>query len=353
MKLLNRKARWLTPLGFTALAFTAIASEPKPADAKPASEQREPSLGARVLEAVLPTSMQKRPTLRFNVITEMTDEGRKRKQPTAESPSYYLMHQAKFVQTGWSVSAGERPPPIEELEAGMRKALAGNSYLPVPNADQRPELLIILNFGSHGTDPAQTVPLEEETPVTAAELVRAVVSDIALFKDVIARATLVAGEKFSRDLKAALDHEVRNIKQNQMMARNGNPILLPVSPEGGSPFQVFVATSKNSAVIDHLTEMAFHTCYFVLASAYDFESAQSNQKRLLWRTKMTVQAQGVTMAETLGPLITNVGPYLGREMTEAIVVKKRIDREGKVQMGTPTVVEGVVPNSPPDKSSKP
>ncbi|MEO7413701.1 MAG: hypothetical protein ABIZ81_10110 [Opitutaceae bacterium] len=338
---LPKLLRFLASFGFAATLPVARASEPTASEEKTLSlPSPEPSFGSRLLEAILPKSMQKRPLILFNAITEMSPEGRTRRQPTPERPMYYLMHTTKFVQTGWMVSAGEKPPPVAELEAAMRKALAGNGYLDNPPAGQRPELLIVFNFGSHGTDPESAVigGSEGSPPVTAGELLPIVVSDLALFKDVIARATLVAGESFARELKAALENEARNIQTNRIMERTGSPIHLPVSPEFGSPFQDFVRSGKNSSTVEHLAEMAFHTCYFVMASAYDYDAMEKNQKRLLWRTKMTVEAQGVSMEEIMNPLIANTGSFLGREMTEAAVVKKRISREGKVDVGTPTVV---------------
>jgi hypothetical protein len=341
--------RSLIFLGFAVTALAALAGENTQAGTKPPGAQASrPTLGSRVLEAVLPKSMQKRPLIFFSVLTEMTEEGRKRRQPSPENPMYYRTHTAKFTQMGWSVSAGERPPPTAELEGAVQKALAANGYLAATKTEIQPEILVILTFGSHGTDPASTAPIDEGSPpVTAGELVPLVVRDLALFKDVISRASLVGGEKFATELKAALDNEVRNIKTNQTAERAGVPIHVPVSPEFGSPFQDFMNGGKNRAVVEHLSEMVFHTCYFVLASAYDYAAAEKNEKRLLWRTKMTVEAQGVSMEEILGPLVANTGSYLGREMSEPAVVKKRIDRDGKVEIGTPTVVGDGLPNTLP------
>ena len=64
---------------------------------------------------------------------------------------------------------------------------------------------------------------------------------------------------------------------------------------------------------------------------------------------MTLNADGLAMSESLMPLITNAGPYFGREMRSAVVISKRIDREGSVEIGEPTVVEVIenMPESPP------
>ena len=53
------------------------------------------------------------------------------------------------------------------------------------------------------------------------------------------------------------------------------------------------------------------------------------------------------MTETLAPLIASAGPYFGRDMAEASIVEKRISREGKVEIGTATVVEDKRSEIPP------
>lgn len=345
MRSQTQKFRRFAIVGFLCGSVLAGGADVNPGPETPiVLPPAKPSLGMSLLEAVLPKSMQKRPTIFFAALTELTGEGRNRRQPTPENPMYYRLHVAKFVQTGWAVAAGERPPPDEELQAAMQKALATKGYLMAAEPGPQPEVLIILTFGSHGTDPGSlTDDSAEYPPVNAGELVSLVVSDAALFEDVVNRATLIAGPKFATELKAALDGEVRNIRTNRTIGRNpGNQIHAPVSPEFASPFQVFVGMGKNRAVVQQAAEMAFHTCYFVLATAYDYAAAEKGEKRPLWRTRMTVEAQGVAMNEILSPLITNTAPYLGQETSEVAIVKKQIDRSGKVEVGTPTVIEGNV-----------
>jgi len=52
--------------------------------------------------------------------------------------------------------------------------------------------------------------------------------------------------------------------------------------------------------------------FFVTASAYDRATYQ--QRKLLWRTKMTVDSRGVNMFQTLRPLILASAPCFGKEM---------------------------------------
>jgi hypothetical protein len=306
---------------------------------------------AEFLHDLLPTAWQKRPMQHYNVITEMTPEGRKARVPTTDQPVRYFASEGKFVQTGWMVSAGEKPPPKADLEAALRKALAANGYIPIENDQQRPDILIVFSFGSSGTDPAMLAEGEEgdRLPTGAEELVAFVLRDPTLFRDVFERARFVAGEQFALELKAALDGEISNMRFNQAVARSGG-IGMPVNPDGGSPFQIFLNSGSGNTV-RRFAELAFHTCYFAVATAYDFRGVERRQKIPLWQTRMAVEAQGVALDEVLKPLILNAGTYLGRETPEAVIIDKRLNREGRVEIGTPTVVEEAPPGAVPAKAN--
>jgi hypothetical protein len=68
---------------------------------------------------------------------------------------------------------------------------------------------------------------------------------------------------------------------------------------------------------------------------------------------MTVAAQGVSQDQTLPTLITSAAPFFGKEMSEPAILTKRAVREGQVEIGTATVVDG--PTAPPTdpKTRKP
>jgi hypothetical protein len=297
---------------------------------------------------LLPTAWQKNPKLRFNVFTEMSAEGRTRRQPTPEQPLTYFAPPGTFAQPGWQPSAGEKPPSWPQLQEAMQKALAANGYVPTTSDQQRPDLLIVFTYGSHGTDIAQ-LALDAETPPTSAEeLMNWVISDSAAVQDVIRRARFIGGDRVALELLSALKMEAENARFNVSATRGGGTLVatMPVNPEPGSPFQILLHGSQ-SAAMRNVVELAFHTCYFVTATAYDFSGVEKKQKIALWQTRMTVEAQGVDMSEVLRPLIINTGPLLGRETPEAVILDKRISREGRVEIGESKVVPDT-PTPPAD-----
>ncbi len=316
---------------------------------EPIVPTKAPSEVGLFLQDLLPTAWQKRPQVRFNVFTEMTAEGRTRQAPSPEHPLYYYASDLKFQQMGWSVSAGEKPPPVEGVAEAMKKALAANGYLPIVDSNQRPDLLIVMTYGSHGTDPAQVDESDGPPPTSAIDMLGVVLKNPDLFSDVIDRAAFMGGEKFAQGLRTALNGEIHNRNSNYSLRKAGLEPMYGVAPDGDSPYMIFMSEG-NSSLMEHLAEVAFHTCYFVTATAYDFSGVARHQKVPLWQTRMTVEAQGVAMTEVMRPLIANTGQFLGRETTEAAIVKKRLDREGTVKVGTATVVPDATPAPPPDQA---
>jgi hypothetical protein len=332
----------LLVLGGLIASVAAVPSAASEAGNSPTTKKE--SRTGQFLSDLLPIAWQKRPNLRFNVFTEMTPEGRARPEPTPEKPLSYFSPPGTFAQTGWLVSGGEKPPPWHELQEAMQKALAGNGYVPIANDRQRPDLLIVFTFGSHGTDLAQ-LSTGDDLPMMAEEMLNAAFSDPEAIRDTIRRAEFIGGHKVAAQLAAAMREETSNYLSNKATGMQ----IMPVNPDPGSPFQLLLHFGDTDA-IRNVVELAFHTCYFVTATAYDFTGVEKKQRQPLWQTRMTIEAQGVSLDEVLKPLIVNAGVYLGRETPEAVVIKKRIDREGHVDVGTATVIpEGP---RPPAESKK-
>ena len=95
------------------------------------------------------------------------------------------------------------------------------------------------------------------------------------------------------------------------------------------------ADPKNEFLFEQFT----NDVYYVVASAYDYASIASKTKRLYWRTRMTVAAQGVSQDQTLPTLIASAAPFFGKEMTEPETLTKRAVPDGQVKIGEAVVVD--------------
>lgn len=332
-----------------ALAAVLLAStlHAQPAPVAP----QAPHHSAWVFE-LMPKSFQKRPRLDFHVITEMTDAGRKLTPPTARQPVYYIAQAGTFTQLGNNTPGNEHPPSVTELTHAMQRALAADSYLPAQPGGPLPALAVVFNYGSfarfstdfydfqqmltmdelsQSSDPnagpaAPFIPSDGDRD--AESLLPIVLSSPTAREDVIRRADLIGGDKFARELSKAINDEAM---YQQGRGDSGTWAGWEIS----SPFHQFL--NHNQDTMD-LVEESFSSCYFVVASAYDYAAMRHGKRVLLWRTKMTVNSSGISMGESLPTLVTTAGPYFGRDMTGPVTLTHRIDREGKVEVGEPVVV---------------
>ena len=90
-----------------------------------------------------------------------------------------------------------------------------------------------------------------------------------------------------------------------------------------------------------------------MISAYDFPTAvKTGQRKLLWATRVSVQAQGNRFNEAAAYMLAKASKYFGQDSGRLI---RQFDREGKVTLGELKVV-GVVPESqtsaPPPEEKK-
>ena len=302
--------------------------------------------------SLLPKSFQKNPVVDFTVITEMTAEGRKVPPPSPGNPVFYATILGTYLQLGQGAPAGEKSPTMNELIERLRTALATNGYRPAKLPDHKPSVVIIFYWGSHTPDfqDARDTVLDAATqesadgsiaPLsgaeTAEELLPTVLDDLAKRKELLERASLIGGAKFAFQLNSVIEDESRMAQVDVDASRAASLVGLP-DPDFRkitSPFHRYLQSDPR---IEMLVEATFGSCYFVVASAYDGAAMANGERRLLWRTKMTVNATGVSMREALPTLIATSAPYLGRDMNDAEVLTKRVYREGHVEIGTPTVV---------------
>lgn len=241
---------------------------------------------------LIPKILVANPTLEMTVFTELTDYGRGLAPATPEAPVYYEARDGGQQSLGYAM-AGDQPPPREELEKIMERSLASAGYLPATGT-HRPGLALVYFWGSHNRiDP----DLANQFP----ELAR---------NYVLERATLVGGRTYAGKLVREFDDGF---------------IDLDVSPK-----KAFF----RGQVADDL--------YFVVVSAYAYDELAHDQRRLVWRTTMTVNTRGVSMGEGLPPLIVTAGNFFGRATDEPLAIKREV-RRGTVKLGPMYVLEMNVP----------
>jgi hypothetical protein len=245
--------------------------------------------------SLLPKAFQRNPTLDLTANTEVTDYGRMFRPASTENPVYYVAQAGGFKQMG-NVMAGETPPRAEDMEHMMKSALAVNGYRETDMGGHPPSLLVAYSWGSHNR-------LDMESAAQFPQLA---------LQQKLERAILVGGKKY-REERAFATLWGEKVGDQTMEK-------------------------------DFLQYQAADSLYFVIASAYDYVALGRHEKKLVWRTTMTVNATGINLRESLPPLVMNGAPFLGRETATPQIAQRRV-KSGSVEVGAPTVID--------EKKSKP
>lgn len=352
---------------------------PSTAQASAAADNPSPK---RSVFRLLPKSFQDNPDLEMTAITEMTEDGRDAPKPTAARPIYYATQSAGF-RTAGEGSPGSTVIPAEELQDMMQAALAKRNFLPVKQPRQRPELLLVYQWGFHGKinnradssievhdmlDWAKFVggqkfadDLNYELENSPETRLRWLKTDDEERKNLLERTSLVGGTKFAREFKQVLEatdrfreqfgkksvwseklrpevglNERRRVEPQPGATEDDTEPRAPLGlenglpPEFGSPLHSFI---EHNPKVGFLFAQSAYDVYFVVVTAYDYDSLATDQKKLLWRTKMTVHTGGVSMTESVPTLISTAAPLIGKEMTEAATFSEPLRRKAKVEIG--------------------
>lgn len=308
---------------------TVLSAASAPTAASPDKSPKKESSSGWVF-SLLPKSLQKNPRLEITVITEMTDAGRKLPRVSAQTPAYFEAFSSGPRHLGHS-QGNEATLKPEQIERLLTRALGTNGYLPAHPPAQPPSLLVLYTWGSHNL----LVEGDDENPTLSGEQVA---------RNLLDRAALVGGEKFARHLLELFQQaDALSVAANSRPPPGGEQVFTPALMEFTNPVSIFKRSDPRN---EFLVDQAASDVYYVVASAYDHRSVMEKRRVLLWRTRMTVAAQGVSQEQTLPTLVLSAAPFFGQDMAETEILSKRAMREGTVEVGTPTVVE---PNAPAAK----
>jgi len=299
------------------------------------SPSAEPEPESRFNFELLPRAFQRNPNLDLTVITEMTDHGKKLPPVSPQAPAYYAIQSAGYHVIGDQVGGTSLAAP--EIEAVLQRALAARGYLPAATGHP-PTLLVVYFWGAHN--------LYDQNEA---------ISDEQWTNNILERAALAGGEKFAAELNQA-------ISRSDAAAMTVSTKLGGTAEDGSQSLGAAAAVAQMNAAFDpvrlfkqkspkneFLIDQASSDCYYVVASAYEYASVATHVKQLLWRTRMTVNATGVSQPQSLPVLIAAAAPYFGKDMAESEILTRRAVPKGKVEVGTPTVVEAAPAATPTGK----
>lgn len=279
---------------------------------------------------LVPKAFQQNPDLDITVISELSEAGKQRPVVSTEAPVYYLFQSGGYQARGEPLN--QKPFPESDVKKILQRALAASGYFPA-TTEHPPSIVVVYTWGAHNVISAENA-----------------ISETQVIRNVLDRAAVAGGDQFAAELAQAFRDSNAIAEASAHTLGSGVEGTADLGAAASmaqinalrDPVKVFKNRSPKN---DFLVNQASSNCYYLIASAFDYESLASSRRLLLWRTRMTVNADGVSQLEAIPMMITVSTPYLGRDMTESEIIRKPAVLKGKVEIGTPTV------SDPPERKS--
>ncbi len=205
--------------------------------------------------------------------------------PTADKPCYFVLLGGEQRALGQS-TAGERMPVWSEVQSLLLRELAKQHFRLTEVGGPRPRLALLCTWGE-----ANRVTDEfEETDPESGE-------SSPIYVD------------YNRD-------ELIRLAGAQSQRRHG----------------------LSMAAADHLNTILSEDRLYIMVAALDAEALQRREKRLVWRTWISVPQPRNSLPQAMEQMIVDAAPHFGVETEASIVINDRV-RRAEVKIGDATPVE--------------
>lgn len=298
----------------------------------------------------------------FWVVTEHTPRGLELAAPSPEAPQHFIAETGGYHVAGEHVR--EKPPTSPVLERVLRSVLEAQGYAPYD--EQNPaRVLLVYSWGSHHREMIRGEPIVSHHPQPMDNYDRSpsvytgshdplrsfadtqartylgapppdyrptpmpILSHVewtsdrpaAMRKDdLVERAALLVGDTFARQFRAAIARMPEDIHS------------------GGPAKTLLIRMALDHPRGEFLVRTIDQSLYFVAVTAYDVAGVARGRRDVFWRTKIAIEADGVSLCETTPAMFIVAGPHLGRPMDAAARIERRIDRRGRIVFGEAEVM---------------
>jgi len=242
------------------------------------------------------------PKWSVNVNVTLTEEGKKIDRPTLERPAYYRTLVIGYREEG-KVDAGEKPPAVDKVVSLLSKALVQEGYVESKSGKTpSPSLLLCYHWGTANPN------------ITRVE---------------------------------GIDPQSGKVVKLDTFLNQDNMIALVSGGRGKLPTEPLDVNDKNAQ------QEATEERYFVIVTAYDYHTAVvEKKKKLLWIARISAPSvKAASLEAGLPSLIDTAAPFFGREAMPPQHLSVPVMREGKVDVGTPTVRPDAPTEAIPEKKS--
>lgn len=255
-----------------------------------------------VLASGLPAAVPRKPAgPEVLVVSDLVDPKSAHLRPTKEKPVHFIILGGAERSLGDPI-AGEPMPEKSALTREIENALRSQGFTLTQLGGPKPDIAIIFGFG---TANLSTVDLNDTDPATG----ETTTSTIAFNRSEIAQ--LVGALKADRHLLM-------------------------------------------SSEADRINEAARDDRLYIFIAALDVDARLRKQNKLLWRTRISIDARRRSLPESMHVMLASAAPFFATETDLPKFIEDADRRKAEVLIGTPTVVESPAgekapPAAPPRK----
>jgi len=226
-------------------------------------------------------------------------------RPEPDHPIYYVILGGQVQDLG-SPWGGDHSPDPQLVRREVIKTLASQGYMETKLGGPAPRIVIVLSWGQANLAESE-ITMSEEDPAAS--------PDEPAFTDVTSTVTFNA-------------REMSNLLGLGKASRH---IL-------------------SGDEVDQLNEAYRSDRYYIMVAALDAAALRRKEKKLVWRTRMSIDSHRETFGDNLPNMLASAAPYFGRNEDRPVIVDEAV-RHATVKLGeTKFLGEAPQPgNSPPSK----
>jgi hypothetical protein len=246
------------------------------------------------------TPSKKHPALLLTAFGEVTEQAEPLAPASPTAPIYYAFASASYRPSG--NLPRETPIQEEKVTAMLRRTLADQGYL-VADETHPPTIGLVFFWGPHAAVDTSTASQEQ------------------ILRNLLDRAALVGGDKFASELVTAFRESARIAEASaRPMGGLGAAGSVAAASAMADPVVLFRRRDPlNETLLDH----AETSCYYIVVSAYEYQSCATPQKKLLWRVRATVNSHGVSQAQIFPTLVAAASRVFAKETAKPELTRLR------------------------------
>jgi hypothetical protein len=214
-------------------------------------------------------------------------------RPTKEKPIHFIVLGGIERDLGQSI-AGEPMPKKEVVAEAITASLVSQGFTLTKLGGPIPSIAILFCYGSANLDTIELTDTDPTTGETSSSIVGFNNREIA---------ALVGADKASRRLLM-------------------------------------------SSEADRINEAARDDRVYILVAALDVEALRKKQKKLVWRTRISIDSRRRSLPESMKVMLASAAPLYGTNTDLPQFIEDADRRKAEVIIGTPTVVDDAAKPAP-------